>query len=440
MSMAATPDQSIRPDAGEPEPGDIEAAMSRALAPVVAQAGSPPDAEPDQQEPAAAAEPTSEGVPAAPSDDETAPGGQSASSDVAATEDQTAAPAAATRDERAESSGAGAGDDKPDAADWPEPATPPMPAAVEPADPVEADEAPEEASTATGDDRPTTEEANETTDEEPAAAEGDRSSAGEAEPLPAPSERDEAPGSPPEQMPAPESQQGAVGETAEQAAEIGEPEPAFEAEASPEVLPDSGPATEQPAMPTSPMVAAGLAMLSGETDEPMTDRESGREPAGADHHMTHARNRVYDHLVEGEDDVIGLITYSLYKQDKRDWLVNWMAHHGTEPTADQVEAFVNAQMTTAQRERYRNAARQVLDAYASVAVDLEKPVIVRDAIAGRVEDAARKAERSTGFWRQFGVALLGGVITAAIVIGVVAILIAAGVDLAGYLGFEANAG
>ena len=56
-----------------------------------------------------------------------------------------------------------------------------------------------------------------------------------------------------------------------------------------------------------------------------------RGGAGADAERPH--NRVYDHLVEGEDDVIGLITYSLYKQDKRDWLMAWKRQHGREPTA-----------------------------------------------------------------------------------------------------------
>lgn len=156
--------------------------------------------------------------------------------------------------------------------------------------------------------------------------------------------------------------------------------------------------------------------------------------------MTQVRNRIYDHLVEGEDDVIGLITYSLYKQDKRDWLVSWMAQHGTEPTADQTEAFINAQMTAAQRERYRNAARQVLDAYASVAVDLERPVIVREAVAGRVEAAAIKVERSGSWWRQISSAVIGGVASVAIIVLVIVILVEAGVDVAGYLGFEANGG
>ncbi len=149
-----------------------------------------------------------------------------------------------------------------------------------------------------------------------------------------------------------------------------------------------------------------------------------------------APSRVFDHLVEGEDDVIGLITYSLYKQDKRDWLAGWKRQHGREPTADEMDAFVSAQLTFAQRDRYRTAARQVLDAYASVAVDLEKPLIIRDGVAGRVETAVQKVEASARWWRQLPAILIGALVSAGIVIAVIAILVAAGADIAGYLGFE----
>ena len=151
---------------------------------------------------------------------------------------------------------------------------------------------------------------------------------------------------------------------------------------------------------------------------------------------TPVRNRVFDHLVEGDDDVIGLITYSLYKKDKRDWIIAWREQHGAEPTADQVEAFVAGQMTFAQRDRYRTAARQVLDAYASVAVEMEKPLIVREGIAGRVEQATQKLESSGRWWRQFPAALLGGMLATAILVGAIAVLVAFDVDIAGYLGFQ----
>ncbi|MCW5718557.1 MAG: hypothetical protein KIS68_12080 [Bauldia sp.] len=179
--------------------------------------------------------------------------------------------------------------------------------------------------------------------------------------------------------------------------------------------------------------------------EPQVDRDMPPLPATtpaaapppARPPMPRPHSRVYDHLVEGEDDVIGLIAYALYKQDKRDWFISWKRSHDAEPTTDHVEAFVNGQMTTAQRERYRAGARQVLDSYAFVAVEAEKPLITQLAVAGRVETAVAKIERSRRWWRQLPGILIGGIVAAAIVIGVVAALVAFDVDVASYLGYEA---
>ena len=176
--------------------------------------------------------------------------------------------------------------------------------------------------------------------------------------------------------------------------------------------------------------ARGASMTASTADTPT--------PIGVRQAQTPPRNLVYDHLVEGDDDVIGLITYSLYKKDKRDWIIAWRSQHGTDPAPDQVEAFVAAQMTFAQRDRYRTAARQVLDAYASVAVEMEKPLIVREGIAGRVDDAVKRVESSGRWWRQFPAALLGGMLATAILVGAVAILVALDIDIAGYLGFDAG--
>ncbi len=178
--------------------------------------------------------------------------------------------------------------------------------------------------------------------------------------------------------------------------------------------------------------ARGASMTASIADTPQPT------PIGMRSSPTPPRNLVYDHLVEGDDDVIGLICYSLYKKDKRDWIIAWRNQHATDPAPDQVEAFVAAQMTFAQRDRYRTAARQVLDAYASVAVEMEKPLIVREGIAGRVDEAVKRVESSGRWWKQFPAALLGGMLATAILVGAVAILVALDIDIAGYLGFDAG--
>ena len=212
--------------------------------------------------------------------------------------------------------------------------------------------------------------------------------------------------------------------------------------------------SEVPAEPeiseTRPPVGTASSLPRAEIQPPLSDiavSDSQDEPhyapfsPEARRPMTVIRkNRVFDHLIEGDDDVIGLIAYSLYKKDKRDWLIAWTNQNGAEPTAEQMAVFVDAQTTLTQRERYRNAARQVIDAYASVAVDLEKPAIIRGALVGRAEEAARKVETASRWPRRLLSGFIGGALALLVLVGVIAILIAAGVDLAGYLGFEAGGG
>src|SRR5690606_9163512 len=75
-------------------------------------------------------------------------------------------------------------------------------------------------------------------------------------------------------------------------------------------------------------------------------------------------SRVHAHLVEAESDVVGLVAYALYGQETRDWLAEWARHHRDEPTREQFDAFFAANLTNGQRDRYRSAARQLLEAHA----------------------------------------------------------------------------
>lgn len=409
----------------DPPPGDIEAAMSRALAPVVARASAGEDKPGETVDGGAAPEPAPTGAGQdngpVPSDDTTAepgnvPNSAEEQASIAAVGDANAVPAAPAE--------TGAPQRETDVIV----AGPPSAATAEPASP------------------PT----------EPAQTEVPGSEPGSPTiaPVEEPEQAEEDPAPPPASVMPPQQHQDVS--ASDHLTAVNEPSAADD---PPVVAPDEheAKADEEPPPPdfqppqASSAKPADQAMnnldmppvlpaaMQQKPEEPPLDRMHG-SAAGKAEPMTQVRNRIYDHLVEGEDDVIGLITYSLYKQDKRDWLVSWMAQHGTEPTADQTEAFTNAQMTAAQRERYRNAARQVLDAYASVAVDLEKPVIVREAVAGRVEAAAIKVERSGSWWRQISSAVIGGIAGVAIIVLVIVILVEAGVDVAGYLGFEADGG
>lgn len=155
-------------------------------------------------------------------------------------------------------------------------------------------------------------------------------------------------------------------------------------------------------------------------------------PSGPAPRGTEARRPagpLYAHLVEGEDDVIGLVAYALYKRDKREFLANLQKQRGNPPTPDQLDAFTASVLTAGQRDRYRASARQVLDAYAGVAVEAERPTIVETAVSGRVERAARRIEATGRWWRLVLAAFAGAALFAAAVVGTYYGLGRAGIDL-----------
>jgi hypothetical protein len=133
-------------------------------------------------------------------------------------------------------------------------------------------------------------------------------------------------------------------------------------------------------------------------------------------------NRAYEQLVSGDDDLIGLIAYSLYKKDKRDFYIGWQEQHGSPPQADHIRAFSATVLTLGQQLRYRTAARDMIDAYAKTVADAEKPLIEKGAVTERFEEAARKVEESIRWYRQIPAGIVAGVILAIVLVAVVTVL------------------
>jgi hypothetical protein len=166
--------------------------------------------------------------------------------------------------------------------------------------------------------------------------------------------------------------------------------------------------------------------------------------AAAEPEMRFSRPDVFSHLIEGENDLIGIVAYSIYKQEKRDWLMRWEATHGEPPTAGQVEAFVLANLTEGQKQRYRIAAQSVLDGYdgqfsarpvddriaSPPASPIETGLARRiETAAERVESAAVKVRRAGWFGGQVVSGAIGAITVALIVGGVWYGLEVAGVDV-----------
>jgi hypothetical protein len=71
-------------------------------------------------------------------------------------------------------------------------------------------------------------------------------------------------------------------------------------------------------------------------------------------------NPLFELLVQSEGDVTGLLAYSLYKQNKRDWLIAYQATHSHDPGAAETAAFILAERLPRRVATYRRLAEDML--------------------------------------------------------------------------------
>jgi hypothetical protein len=72
-------------------------------------------------------------------------------------------------------------------------------------------------------------------------------------------------------------------------------------------------------------------------------------------------NPMFALLVEGEQDLVGLLAYGLYKQNKRDWLIAHRARTGRDPTQAELDSFILGERIPRRTATYRRLAQDWLD-------------------------------------------------------------------------------
>jgi hypothetical protein len=136
-------------------------------------------------------------------------------------------------------------------------------------------------------------------------------------------------------------------------------------------------------------------------------------------------NKVFETLVSGREDLVGLIAYALYKWHKREWLLR--LREKREPTGSDEEAFLAT--VFADIDSYGERAKEVLAKYGEVYVEDARPQIERQAIQGRMEDAAERVERAGHWGRQIVTGVASSVATTVVFVLLAIGLQAAGIDL-----------
>ena len=91
------------------------------------------------------------------------------------------------------------------------------------------------------------------------------------------------------------------------------------------------------------------------------------KPAPVSERRTIQRNPILGEIVQGEDDLAGLIGYALYKLNKRDWLASFFKAHGREPTEGEVESYVLGERTQRRIATYRRLGEDLVRRKADIA-------------------------------------------------------------------------
>lgn len=84
------------------------------------------------------------------------------------------------------------------------------------------------------------------------------------------------------------------------------------------------------------------------------------EPAGE-------HNVVFSSLVTGDSDIVGLVAYSLYKQNKHDWIVAYNKSKGSDPGEDETAAYILGEGTPRRLATYRHLAQATLEGRGPIA-------------------------------------------------------------------------
>jgi alkanesulfonate monooxygenase SsuD/methylene tetrahydromethanopterin reductase-like flavin-dependent oxidoreductase (luciferase family) len=125
---------------------------------------------------------------------------------------------------------------------------------------------------------------------------------------------------------------------------------------------------------------------------------------------------MYEQLVvQNGNKVQGFIAYGLYKSAKREWVRKYLADHGRSPKAAEVAAYVSA-YTSQTIEAFEAQAAGVLSQFAGGVVADARPEIVEETLKGT-------------FWKAVTQAIVANAAYTVILISLVLVLGAAGIDL-----------
>lgn len=101
-------------------------------------------------------------------------------------------------------------------------------------------------------------------------------------------------------------------------------------------------------------------------------------------------HKIHSRIVEDDTDLEGIVTYHLYKNDKKDWILEKHHRNGKVPTAHDIDSNYHHQTTDNKIQSFRTQAKQIVSNYREIVI-AESLRIQRDAVLDGISSATTQA-------------------------------------------------
>lgn len=156
----------------------------------------------------------------------------------------------------------------------------------------------------------------------------------------------------------------------------------------------------------------------------MDEEPGGKDPISAPSGSPPRYNKVFEFYAESsgdELDLVGLVAYSIYKRQKRDWILRHQKEHRARPSDQEIAAVISNFLTDDMRTTLRERAQDFLTEYGETFVEAAEPEIVEEALNSEMVRKAAACHKSAeethaeilsivslngGWWRQIWVGVV----------------------------------
>lgn len=141
-------------------------------------------------------------------------------------------------------------------------------------------------------------------------------------------------------------------------------------------------------------------------------------------------NYIYSKIVLDEADIIGYVAYSLYKQEKIEFIQTFKSQHGNEPTDAELQTFHALTNTDTRIKSYRSQAENILADF-STEILTNETAQIQAVYDNQLLDELKK---SRPFWRGVGESILSNFFSLGIIGLILMILWSQSIGVSAVLG------